>query len=109
MARPFSELRAKMSPEARAEVDAKVKDLLTQLPLNELRHARQLSQEQLAGLLHVKQASISKLERRADMYISTLRNFIRAMGVSWRSSPVSLMAASRSTSLKSWKVISTDR
>jgi len=80
MARPFSELRAKMSPEARAEVDAKVKDLLTQLPLNELRHARQLSQEQLAGLLHVKQASISKLERRADMYISTLRNFIRAMG-----------------------------
>jgi len=80
MARPFSELRAKMSPEARAEVDAKVKDLLTQLPLNELRHARQLSQEQLAGLLHVKQASISKLERRTDMYISTLRNFIRAMG-----------------------------
>lgn len=55
-------------------------ELLSQLPLTELRHARQLSQEQLAGVLHVKQASISKLERRTDMYISTLRNFIRAMG-----------------------------
>lgn len=80
MARPFSELREKMSSESRAAVDAKVKILLAQLPLNELRHARQLSQEQLAGVLHVKQASISKLERRTDMYISTLRNFIRAMG-----------------------------
>lgn len=69
-----------MSPEARTEVDAKVKALLAQLPLNELRHARQLSQEQLASVLHVKQASISKLERRTDMCISTLRNFIRAMG-----------------------------
>jgi predicted XRE-type DNA-binding protein len=80
MARPFRELMEKMSPESRAAVDAKVKALLAELPLTELRHARQLSQEQLAGVLHVKQASISKMERRTDMYISTLRNFIRAMG-----------------------------
>ena len=80
MARPFSELRAKMSPERRERNHQKAMDLLARLPLNELRHARQLSQERLAGVLHVKQASISKLERRADMYISTLRNFIRAMG-----------------------------
>ena len=80
MARPFSELRAKMSPERRERNHQKAMELLTRLPLNELRHARQLSQEQLAGLLHVKQASISKLERRTDMYISTLRNFIRALG-----------------------------
>lgn len=80
MAHPFSELRAKMSPEARERSHQKAMELLSQLPLTELRHARQLSQEQLAGVLHVKQASISKLERRTDMYISTLRNFIRAMG-----------------------------
>jgi len=80
MARPFSELRAQMSPERRERNHQKAMELLVQLPLNELRHARQLSQEQLAGVLHVKQASISKLERRTDMYISTLRNFIRAMG-----------------------------
>ena len=80
MARPFKELMEKMSPESRAEVDEQVLFLLKELPLTELRHARQLSQEQLAGVLHVKQASISKMERRTDMYISTLRNFIRAMG-----------------------------
>jgi len=35
---------------------------------------------QLAVSLHVKQASVSKLERRTDMYISTLRGYIKAMG-----------------------------
>jgi transcriptional regulator with XRE-family HTH domain len=50
------------------------------LPLQELRHARNLSQEQLAQTLSVKQAAVSKLEKRTDMYISTLRNFIKAMG-----------------------------
>jgi transcriptional regulator with XRE-family HTH domain len=69
-----------MSPERRERNHLRAMELLSQLPLTELRHARQLSQQQLAGVLHVKQASISKLERRTDMYISTLRNFIRAMG-----------------------------
>ena len=80
MARPFSELRAKMTPEARERSQQKAAELLARMPLAELRHARQLSQEQLANVLHVKQASVSKLERRTDMYISTLRSFIRAMG-----------------------------
>ena len=80
MARPFSELRAKMPPERRERNHQKAMELLAKLPLTGLRHARQLSQEQLANDLHIKQASISKLERRTDMYISTLRGFIRAMG-----------------------------
>jgi len=50
------------------------------MPLAELRQARKLSQEQIASSLHVKQAAISKLERRTDMYISTLRKFVKAMG-----------------------------
>jgi transcriptional regulator with XRE-family HTH domain len=50
------------------------------MPLQELLHARNLSQEQLAQTLSVKQAAVSKLEKRTDMYISTLRNFIKAMG-----------------------------
>ncbi len=54
--------------------------LLDAMPLQELRHARNLSQEQLAQTLSVKQAAVSKLEKRTDMYISTLRNFIKAMG-----------------------------
>jgi transcriptional regulator with XRE-family HTH domain len=48
--------------------------------LDELREARKLTQAQLANTLKVDQGSVSKLERRTDMYVSTLRNFIRAMG-----------------------------
>lgn len=80
MAKKFSELRRKMPPAARAKAAERARALLEHLPLYELRQARQLSQEQLANALHVKQASISKLERRADMYISTLRSYIEAMG-----------------------------
>ena len=80
MAKSLSSVRAKIKPSVLAAADKKAQEMLSAMPLQELRHARQLSQEQLAEILHVKQASISKLERRADMYISTLRNFIRAMG-----------------------------
>jgi len=80
MARKYGELRAKMPPSARARAQARARTLLEQMPLQELRLARGLSQEALAATLKVRQASISKLERRADMYISTLRSHIRAMG-----------------------------
>ena len=50
------------------------------MPLNGLRQARALSQVKLAETLHVNQAAVSKIERRTDMYISTLRAYIRAMG-----------------------------
>jgi DNA-binding XRE family transcriptional regulator len=80
MAKKFSELRAKMSPESRARSKARAQTLLAEMPLNELRQARGMSQVELANLLHVQQPSIAKLEKRADMYISTLRNHIEAMG-----------------------------
>jgi transcriptional regulator with XRE-family HTH domain len=54
--------------------------MLTEMPLQELRIAKELSQVKLAESLHVNQAAISKLERRTDMYISTLRSYIKAMG-----------------------------
>jgi len=80
MARKFSELRAKMSPQARARSDAKARQMVAEMALGELRRARGLSQEALAAVLHVKQPSIAKLEQRTDMYISTLRTHIKAMG-----------------------------
>ena len=49
-------------------------------PLYELRRARGLSQECIAKTLNVSQANVSKIEKRTDMYISTLRSHIRAMG-----------------------------
>ena len=80
MNKPYSILREKMKPAARKKAAEKTKILLDAMPLQELRHARTLSQVQLAQTLSVKQAAVSKLERRTDMYISTLRNFIKAMG-----------------------------
>ena len=80
MAKKFAELRAKMAPEAQARVEAKTQELLAEMPLHELRQARVLSQKVLAEVLHVQQPSIAKMEKRTDMYISTLRSHIEAMG-----------------------------
>lgn len=80
MAKKFADLRAKMSPEAQARVETKAQEMLAEMPLNELRQARGLSQKMLAELLHVQQPSIAKMEKRTDMYISTLRSHIEAMG-----------------------------
>lgn len=80
MAKKFRELEEKMSPEARAWVDKRAKKILREMPLEELRAARQLTQQQLAKLLKKDQSAISKLERRTDMYLSTLREFVKAMG-----------------------------
>ena len=80
MARKFNELRAKMSTQARKRSKDIYGGLLKEMPLAELRRARGLSQEVLAKTLGVKQSSVSKLERRTDMYISSLRSHNKAMG-----------------------------
>ena len=80
MAKKFSELMERMSPERRARIDEKVKKTLAEMPLNELRNARGLSQKMLAETMHIQQPAIAKLEKRTDMYISTLRSHIQAMG-----------------------------
>src|SRR5260370_31041884 len=80
MARKFEELRAKMSPEARASAEARAQVMLKEFALDELRAARNLTQEHLAEVLNVGQAAISKMERRSDMYISTLSHFVRSLG-----------------------------
>jgi DNA-binding transcriptional regulator YiaG len=80
MAKKFSALRAKMSPAAQTRAATRAQKMLAEMPLQELRHAKELSQVKLAEALHVNQAAISKLERRTDMYISTLRSYIKAMG-----------------------------
>jgi transcriptional regulator with XRE-family HTH domain len=77
---PFVELRAKMSPKARERVVAKAKRLRREMDLAELRRALELSQQQLAEKLHVNQPEIAKIEKRADMLLSTLGAVLRAMG-----------------------------
>lgn len=80
MARNFRELQSRMSPQARARSAAKAEQMVREMALDELREALKLTQESLAESLHVNQAAISKVERRADMLISTLRKIIEAMG-----------------------------
>ncbi len=80
MAKKFAELRSKMSPEARKRSEAMAQAMLAEMPLHELRLARGLSQKMLAEALDVQQPAIAKMEKRADMYISTLRSHIEAMG-----------------------------
>lgn len=69
-----------MSLESQDRAEAKARLMLAEMPLNELRQARGLSQKMLADLLQVQQPSIAKLEKRTDMYLSTLRSHIEAMG-----------------------------
>lgn len=54
--------------------------MVDEMALDELRAARQLTQEHLGTLLGINQSAVSKMERRVDMYVSTLGDFIRAMG-----------------------------
>lgn len=69
-----------MSPAARARAKAKAERMINDMALDELREALKLTQESLAEGLHVNQAAISKVDRRSDMLISTLRKIIEAMG-----------------------------
>jgi DNA-binding transcriptional regulator YiaG len=80
MAKNFKELREKMSPESRERSRLLAAKYRAEMPLDELREAREMTQVHLARILKVNQAAVSKMERRADMYISTLQDFIKAMG-----------------------------
>jgi transcriptional regulator with XRE-family HTH domain len=80
MAHKFHKLFRKMSPEAQKRVDERAKAEYQALALAELREAQDLTQVQLAEKLGIDQGAVSKIERRSDMYLSTLRNVIQAMG-----------------------------
>jgi DNA-binding XRE family transcriptional regulator len=78
--RSFAEIRARMSPEAQATAAAEAQRLGEEMDLADVRRALKLSQEEIGQTLQIKQGSVAKIEKRADMYVSTLRRFIEAMG-----------------------------
>jgi transcriptional regulator with XRE-family HTH domain len=80
MPRNFKELQAKMDPASRLDNAQRVREELQRMALEELRGAKQLTQSDMAEMLDVPQSSISRIEQRADMYLSTLRNYIHAVG-----------------------------
>jgi transcriptional regulator with XRE-family HTH domain len=80
MAKTFSTLREAMSPAAQKRVKSRTRSMLREIRLQELRQTRQVSQEALASVLGSTQAGVSKLERRNDLYLSSLREYIEALG-----------------------------
>ena len=80
MAKSFNELKEKMSPERREQIEDRAQAILISMALQELRQARHLTQQELANILNVNQAALSKMENQTDIRISTLRRLLSAMG-----------------------------
>ena len=80
MAKKWSELRATMSPESRARADQKAEVMLIAIALRDLLRDRGFTQRQLAEQLDLAQGNVSRMLRRTDMHVSTLREIVEAMG-----------------------------
>ena len=81
MARTHEEMMATLTPERRARIKARADEQMREIEgLKALRKIAQRSQEQIAQSLGVKQPSVLKIERQADLYLSTLRRFVEAAG-----------------------------
>ena len=78
--RPFAELVAAMAPASRKRVDERFSDTMARLRLGDIREAVGKTQVELAAELGLGQGSVSKIESAADMYLSTLRRYVEALG-----------------------------
>lgn len=77
MARKLDDVIAALPKARQRRIEARAMELAT---LKDLRQAAQQTQEQLAATLGVGQDTISRLERRSDMLLSTLRHYVESMG-----------------------------
>lgn len=74
-------LIANLPPARRRKVEARAAQLIAEeMTLRELRHARRLTQVKIAKKFGVSQDSVSRLEKRSDLLLSTLRNTVKAIG-----------------------------
>ena len=76
-----NEIIRKLSPAERKKVEARAAELIAEeMSLRELRKARKLTQARVAKALGITQDSVSRLEKRSDLLLSTLRKTVKAMG-----------------------------
>src|SRR3546814_2548185 len=81
MGRNLDEIIAEMPPERQADVEARYQVLKQEVEgLRELRLIAGKAQADIATALNIKQPSVSKIESQADMYLSTLRSYVEAIG-----------------------------
>lgn len=79
--RTLDQIIAELPAERRAKIGERTRALiLEEMALRHLRQALHLTQQNMAMLLRVDQGSISKIESRSDMLLSTLRSYVKAMG-----------------------------
>jgi transcriptional regulator with XRE-family HTH domain len=76
----WADIKARSKPEVRAKAAAIKRDLEHQVRLAELRRMRGLTQQTLADAMGLPQPEVSKIERRSDLYLRTLRRFVEASG-----------------------------
>jgi len=77
VARSLDQVLASLPAKRRAKIERRAGELAT---LKELRRAAERTQEDLAATLGVGQDTVSRIERRSDMLLSTLRRYVAAMG-----------------------------
>ena len=80
MAKQFKNLMDNLAPERRERIEDRAQALLIEMALQELRQTRHLTQQQVADILNLNQAALSKMENQTDMRVSTLRRILAAMG-----------------------------
>jgi transcriptional regulator with XRE-family HTH domain len=70
-----------ISPERRKKIRVRTRKLVArEMSLQELRHAVNKTQKTVARTLNMGQDGISRLEKRSDLLLSTLRNYVEAVG-----------------------------
>jgi Helix-turn-helix domain len=79
--RKFADIRTdRDDPERQARVARYREELRQAMSLGDVRRARGLTQTQLGMALEMPQSAVSRLERQTDLYVSTLRSYVEAMG-----------------------------
>lgn len=78
---PADVVFATFTPERRKKINARAAELIAEeFALRELREAKEMTQEDVARKLGGRQVYVSRLEKRADMKLSTLRDYVGAIG-----------------------------
>ena len=78
--RDFRELLTAMPADRQRRIEKRFQKSLAAMPLDQLRKAQEMTQLQLTEILGVNQGEVSKIERRSDICVSTLAEYIEAMG-----------------------------
>jgi len=81
MSKTLEEMLEKLTPEELEEVEQEYQKVKAEyMALQDLRKAMNFTQQQMASELETEQGNVSKLEKRTDLMLSTLRRYIEAMG-----------------------------